>query len=645
MAGRVPRISAEKAASLVHLWQADQDECSDSDDSDYEDRAVRELIQGSDSDSENTCMVDLVIDSETECDSLPSSTSSTSNATTYLVNRPSTSKVESNPLPTRPKRKCTTSSKAAKSKSETKSKSKTKSNATTKSDSDSNWVDITGKTNDTCKNTFDFIPSKTPGVQDHVHFDTELESLQVLLTDAIVDHIVDMVNQYASLQVEIHTPAQKRSRFGSWVDITPGEFYKVLAILITMGLNKKPTIKDYWSTNPVMHSPFFSSVMPRDRFEVIYHSMMHAGEVESKGKYKIEPFLNMLITEFQGAFYPYQDLSIDEMVIQYQGRWKNKQYNPNKPHKYHVKTFGLCDSGTSYVYNFLVYFGSDTSYSGNFLANAGQSEKVFESLLENIEAGHHLFADRYYTTYKLIEQLSLRQIYYTGTLLTNRVNFPPEVKTLKLEHRAQKNFRSTVEPDILVTAWRDKKAKKPVVIVSTRGEAVDTVVVNKRGVEVTKPAVIHEYNQSMNGCDRVDQMLQYYGFFTRKTTKWWKRIFYWSLEVCQLNAFILFKLRKDTPKLSFREYKLALVTQLLEKSVSLGEVSTRRSVGRPTACSIERFDSRLRHIVMYVPADRNCVVCSTPVTRKRTNYICSGCSDKPHLHPKECFEIYHTRRP
>lgn len=629
MAGRVPRISAEKAANLFHIWQSDLEDCSESDDSDYEDRAVRELEQESDSDTENQCVVDLIIDSDcdTDCDSKPIAVSlpSTSNAATNNAGA-SSSTVVSKPLPT--KRKRAASSKAAKS-----------------TESDSNWVDITGKSDDICRNTFDFIPSKTSGVQGHVQFQTELESLQVLLTDAIVDHIVDMVNQYACLQVQIHTPAQKRSRYGSWVDVTPGEFYKVLALLITMGLNKKPTIKDYWSTDFVMQSPFFSSVMPRDRFEVIYHSMMHAGKVESQGKSKIEPFLNMLITEFQGAFYPYQDLSIDEMVIQYQGRWKSKQYNPNKPHKYHIKTFGLCDSGTSYVYNFLVYFGKETSYTGDFLANAGQSEKVFETLLENIEAGHHLFADRYYTNYKLIEQLSQRQLYYTGTLMLNRVKFPPEIKVLKLEHRAQKSFRSTVEPDILVTAWRDKKAKKPVVIVSTRCAAIDTVVTNKRGAEVSKPDVIHQYNQSMNGCDRVDQMLQYYGFFTRKTTKWWKRIFYWSLEVTQLNAFILFKLRKEIPKLSFREYKVALVKQLLDKSVSLGEVNTRRSVGRPAACPVERFNSHIRHIVQYNPSDRNCVVCSTPATRRRTNFICSGCSDRPYLHPKECFEIYHTKQP
>lgn len=59
--------------------------------------------------------------------------------------------------------------------------------------------------------------------------------------------------------------------------------------------------------------------------------MLHASDGESIGKEKIEPFVNKLCKSFQNAFYPYQNVSIDEMVVKWQGRWKCKQYNPNKP--------------------------------------------------------------------------------------------------------------------------------------------------------------------------------------------------------------------------------------------------------------------------------------------------------------------------
>ena len=78
-------------------------------------------------------------------------------------------------------------------------------------------------------------------------------------------------------------------------------------------------------------------------------------------------------------------------------------YNPNKPEKYHLKTFNLCDSVTGYTFNLLIYFGADASYAGEF--DKGQSEKVFHFLMQPLGIGHHIFADRYYTTRALIDYL------------------------------------------------------------------------------------------------------------------------------------------------------------------------------------------------------------------------------------------------
>ena len=110
--------------------------------------------------------------------------------------------------------------------------------------------------------------------------------------------------------------------------------------------------------------------------------MMHASNVEDEmeKKDKIEPFLNKLLRRFQTAFYPGQNLSLDEMVVKRKGRSKYKMYNPNKAEKYHLKTFGLCDSVTGYTFNLLIYFGADTSYAGEL--DKGQSEKVFHFLMQ-----------------------------------------------------------------------------------------------------------------------------------------------------------------------------------------------------------------------------------------------------------------------
>ena len=93
--------------------------------------------------------------------------------------------------------------------------------------------------------------------------------------------------------------------------------------------------------------------------------------------------MKYLIANYQKAFYPYEDVSVDEMVIKYKGRWKNKQYNPSKPSKY-IKTFGLCDSATWYAFNILNFFGSDTSYNSDTYGME-QSEKFLNTYLILLE--------------------------------------------------------------------------------------------------------------------------------------------------------------------------------------------------------------------------------------------------------------------
>ena len=93
------------------------------------------------------------------------------------------------------------------------------------------------------------------------------------------------------------------------------------------------------------------------------------------------------------------------MVVKWKGRSKYKMYNPAKPEKYHIKTFCLCDSLTGYIYNILVYFGKDTSYNDEI--DGGQSEKIFEYLLRPLGSGHHIFADRYYTTHALLQNVCI----------------------------------------------------------------------------------------------------------------------------------------------------------------------------------------------------------------------------------------------
>ena len=188
-----------------------------------------------------------------------------------------------------------------------------------------------------------------------------------------------------------------------------------------------------------------------------------------------------------------------------------------------------------------------------------------------------------------------------------RKNFPNEIKSIKMQYMESKFYRGS--DGILCCVWKDKKACKPVIAVSTYGVKGNVDVSNKRGVITVKPTIIHDYNLSMNGCDHMDQMLSYYNIFNRKTVKWWKRIFVWSLEVAQVNLYILFCLTRDEGEKSVNllKYKKLLVNQLLDEADTIKSLDHRqhKKSARP---NIPVNSNQPSHLVKWVKNNRNCIV-------------------------------------
>ena len=152
-----------------------------------------------------------------------------------------------------------------------------------------------------------------------------------------------------------------------------------------------------------------------------------------------------------------------------------------------------------------------------------------------------------------------------------------ELKTVKLPHMGT-SWYFNEDDEILCLAFKDKKAKKPCLLVSTNTEVGMRTHLSKRKRQSTKPIPIGEYNMRMNGCDRADQMAGYYNIFGRKTYKWWKKLFYWIIELAQINSLVLFnKTRPFGPQLpnqkkatcDLRTFKKTLVHQLEALAVSL----------------------------------------------------------------------------
>ena len=115
---------------------------------------------------------------------------------------------------------------------------------------------------------------------------------------------------------------------------------------------------------------------------------------------------------------------------------------------------------------------------------------------------------------------------------------------------------------LMALTWRAKKKKVPVVMLSTECSAqMVTVSSRHSGVAAQeKPAAVHTYNQNMNGVDISDQYTATYPF-TRKTIKWWRKVFFWLIDLCVTNSYALYK-EMGQDRMSHINYRRSIVQAL-----------------------------------------------------------------------------------
>ena len=129
-------------------------------------------------------------------------------------------------------------------------------------------------------------------------------------------------------------------------------------------------------------------------------------------------------------------------------------------------------------------------------------------------------------------------------------------------------------------------------------------------VLINRPPNVTQYCKFMGGVDLSDQNQSYYPVQDRRSVKWWKYIFYFLLDICIINAWILMNqvLRKKKANMDFR---VALGKELI------GTFSTRKKMGRPQARPV--IADTEHRFVKLLPASkgRHCKNCQRKRKQER----------------------------
>ena len=389
----------------------------------------------------------------------------------------------------------------------------------------------------------------------------------------LIIHRIFVLYRYAEEKIntlEAQEKLTRHSRLAKWTAVTLSELLGFIAIILNMGLVHVPELEDYWKVSWVSEIPFFSRILSRDRFELIFW-LLHVGRPVPGSQRKIDKvksFLNVLLTKFHSSYDMGCNISVDETMVGFRGKFASKQYMPKKPQKWGIKAFTLADSSTGYINNILMYMGSKTleSASSTFFHLPQPARVVMELMEPYLGRGHHFFTDRYYTSVQMAKALYDHQTVFTGVSNKSRTELPDEIRQLqRMQGGEVFAYRFS---ELLALAWQAEKRKTPVIMLSTQASA-EIVTVQPSNTHLppsNKPAVINLYNHNMNGVDLADQLGVYYSF-QRKTLKWWRKVFFWLLEVTVVNSYITYKQTVVNPK-SHLPYRCTLIEVLAGRSIT-----------------------------------------------------------------------------
>lgn len=487
---------------------------------------------------------------------------------------------------------------------------------------------------------FNFDQSNS-GIQNNVVIEEsspELAYFEHFVNEILVATITKETNRYGNFLKNQNKPS-----FKNWSDRSIPEMYNFLGLCILMGLVEKPTLKDYWSRNPVIETPFFRNVCTRDTFLHTLYAL-HFVDNDNLDKddplRKIRPIVTATNKTFCESFYPFQDLAIDESLILWKGRLAFKQYIPSKRHRFGVKLFEICDVETGYVQGYIIYTGGSTSIERT--DNLGISGDIVATLMKNyLKKGHILYVDNWYSSPILFQYLFENNTGTCGTVRPNRKGMP-------IFGPVEKGHCESAHTDeLLALKWCDKRNVHMLTSVYTGNQKETGNKHFQTGEPIIKPECIIQYNNKMGAVDKVDMQVSFVEC-ARKSLKWYKKVFFHIIDLALYNALILYQVKTGN-KPSFSDFRLKLVTQLIEKySIRPTAASSHPpTVDNPLRLSGRHFPTLVTQTAAQgARTQRRCHVCANTKLQKRkrkdVKYMCEECNVPLCVVP--CFQEYHTKK-
>lgn len=429
-----------------------------------------------------------------------------------------------------------------------------------------------------------------------------------------------------------------------WTPVTVDEMRCFIGLTFATGIIRKPSVKSYWSTEPLMSTPYFGKCMSRDRYSAILR-FIRFSDPYMTSKIDRNSHIKQLDQEMLhicSTYVPEHRLSLDESLLLHKGRLQFKLFIASKRSRFGIKIFMLCDR-FGYMICCEVYYGAESpaTYQQHGADDLLKSEKIVVHLLMKgnlLDHGYTVTLDNWYCSVKLAKFLWSRKTAIRGTIRPNR-GIP-----LKLRSKVLSKYQAAYirNGEVLAVKFFDKKEIYVITTADSAGETEKTrILKDQQEVSYKKPTAIEIYNTDMGGVDLTDQLLAG-TTCVRKCHLWFKKIGLHYIQRLLLNSYLRYKCDKAL-QYSFVDYiKTAIVclTQVESDSIRGRQLHHKY---------VPRNNNNLHTPVLIPTAEgnmkprRKCKICTKNAARKDTYYCCLECPGQPSLCVGPCFREWHEQ--
>ena len=411
----------------------------------------------------------------------------------------------------------------------------------------------------------------------------------------------------------------------------------------------------YWSPSTIV--PRIANSMTINRFDEIKrflhfndNALLPNRESPHYDKlYKARPLLDY-IRKVCLSLRNTEHQAIDEQMIPTKSRNPVRQYLPNKPSKWGIKVWARCGVN-GLLFDFEIYTGKANAHHSAFGIGGDVVLKLCNTLPTSA-TNYKLYFDNYFSSIPLLIQLRQLNLWTVCTIRKNRTKgcdkFLEKETALKKRGRGSIDWRVEENSNVLVLRWMDSGVVQLAsnYLNADLGEQCDRYNAEKKErVKVDCPKIVQVYNKHMGGVDLHDMLVSLYRV-TLKTRKWYLHLFFYTLNVMVVNAWILHRDQEKRLKTSKKKRYTVLkfVTEVADCFLSVGKTVSQNKRKRSfTPVEDIRHDG-IGHWPIYLSNQQKCRLCMDLRKEKvgRTMVKCSKCDVNLCLtHDRNCFYDYH----